>query len=86
MGSEEQQDWIDRVMAREVWEPPSGFAAQVVARSMALPRRTRPSSVWGLVPVSIAGVVESAFAHLEGYVWTLRQLSHLMRGGHGSLR
>ena len=86
MGSEEPQDWIDRVMAREVWEPPPGFAAQVVTRSMAVATRTRFSSVSGLVRVSIAGVVQSAFAHLEGYVWTLRQLSHLMWGSHRALR
>ena len=87
MGSEEEQDWIDRVMAREVWEPPPDFAAHVAARAMALrPGRTRLPGFQGLVRVSIAGFVHSALAHIEGYVWTLRQLSHLMRGGHRALR
>ena len=46
MAIDEQQDWVDRVMAQSAWEPATGFTDRVVIQAMAmLPRRVVSGNV-----------------------------------------
>ena len=91
MQSDHQMDWVDKVMSHEGWDPPPDFAGRVVTRVMAVrpprgERRLRPFGLMELVRATVIGFCASMLARIEGYLWTLRQLSHLMWRGHGALR
>jgi len=81
MAVEEQQDWVDRAMAQDAWEPPDGFSQRVVVTSMAVfpPPRIRTFSRAGLVAAAI-GVGESFRARLEVSAWVLMQYRELIFG------
>jgi len=81
MASDEQQDWVDRAMAQNAWEPPDGFSQRVVAASMAVlpPPRIRTFSREGLV-VAVTGLGESLRARLELSAWVLTQYRELIFG------
>ena len=77
-------DWIDRALTQSAWEPPAGFTNDVVRQAMAiLPRRI---SLRDRLTLNVLGFRESIRVRVEGWTWALTQLSHLVWGGHGSLR
>lgn len=73
MGSEEQQDWVDRVLTRDgMWEPPARFADRVAVQAMQVlpPRR---ASVLRVLPELVLGAGRSLSAHVNVSLWVLRQ-------------
>jgi hypothetical protein len=78
MGSEEQQDWVDRVLARDgMWEPPAHFADRLAVQAMqALPPRR--ASVLRLSLELILGFGRSLAAHVDVSLWVLRQYRSLL--------
>jgi hypothetical protein len=74
----EQQDWIDRAIAPDAWEPPAGFTDRLVVQALAaLPRRV------GLTDRFVAtftGLRESLWAKLELSAWVLTQYRELIFG------
>ena len=81
MAVDEQQDWIDRAMAQDAWEPPDGFSRRVVVASMAVlpPPSIRTFSREGLV-AAVRGLGESLRARLEMSTWVLTQYRELIFG------
>ena len=75
----DEQDWIDRAMAQDAWEPPDGFTGRVVVAAMAEmpPPRVRTFSWEGIV-AAVSGFSESLRGRLELSAWVVRQYRDLM--------
>ena len=72
----EHEDWVDRTLAQNTWEPPDGFTDRVVIHAMAvLPRRVSLSE---RLVASLMGLRESVRARIEGSAWVVRQYRDLM--------
>ena len=83
MAADEHQDWVDRVLARSVWEPPGDFAGRVAARAVTSRRAAAPRALphvgfWKTVHATLAGLHEEMRARLEGSIWVLTQYRELI--------
>jgi hypothetical protein len=87
MASEEERDWVDRVLARDaMWEPPTGFAEHMAVRAVALlePARVSSRERHPLAPIAfpwqaIRRACESVVANTAGAAWVIRQYWNLVR-------
>jgi hypothetical protein len=79
MATDKHQDWVDRVMAQDTWEPSAHFTNRVVVASMAVlpPTRIRTFSRESLL-AAITGFRDSMRARLEMSMWVLLQYRDLM--------
>jgi hypothetical protein len=79
----EERDWIDRVIARQGWDPPSGFTHRVVVRAMTAlpPHHPTPASSFGrreTLRAILTGFCHSMQARLEGAAWVAMQYRQLL--------
>ena len=75
----DDQDWVDRVLARSEWEPSAHFTNRVIVSAMAsLPVSSSRLGFWERVRLSIAGARGSLLARFEGTVWMLTQYRELL--------
>lgn len=78
MGSEEPQDWIDRVMARDgMWEPPARFADRLAVQAIQVLPAPRASFVRGLPELAL-GAWRALAARVDVSLWVLRQYRTLL--------
>ena len=76
MAINDQQDWVDRAMAQDAWEPPDGFTDRIVLQAMTvLPGRV---SFREGMAATFNGVRVSLRARLAGSAWVLRQYRDLL--------
>lgn len=73
MAANEPRDWIDRAIAEDVWEPPTGFAERVAMRGRTVMPRPVPQRRFML-----CDFVESLRARIDGSRWVLRQYRKLL--------
>ena len=79
----EQQDWIDRAVARDgMWEPPAHFVDRVAVQAFhALPPPTRRAGLLVRLRVLLTGFGGGLALRFQGSLWVLGQYRDLLVRG-----
>ena len=83
MGSEEQRDWIDHVVARDgLWEPSAQFVDRLSLLAFhALPaRQPKPAGIGMRLRTLVDDVTQDLAHRVQGRLWVLRQYRELLLG------
>ena len=78
MRRKDGQDWVDRVMRGDVWEPPHDFTNRVVRRAVTvLPQAPPRLGMVARLQSVATGAVQSMRGRIEGTAWVLLQYRQL---------